>query len=305
MSHHKHAILRMEHPADPERCQATIRSRGQCFLKAVPGSKFCPVHGGNKQAEADNKHNIYRYRLAVYQSRLDTITDSNAIKSLRDEIGILRFLAQTHLDNVRTQSELLMFSTPLTRLISRITSLSMTCAKVEASLAVIMDHQNAVDIALQLLHVVHQHAPGITELLADDIVTVLDRLHQLTKSSQPSNYRLTQWQGQLTQHLTTDKINSLRGEIGVLRLIAEEQLNACPDQHSLICNSARIENTITQIETLVRSCHKLEESLGLLLTKEAAQQYGQELITLVGNYVQDPDILEKIANEISNPDPAM
>jgi hypothetical protein len=38
---------------DPERCQA-VTTRGQCKIKSLPGSKYCPIHGRHSKIGIQN-----------------------------------------------------------------------------------------------------------------------------------------------------------------------------------------------------------------------------------------------------------
>ena len=39
----------------PDRCQCIMPNTGQCMLKAVKDSSYCPAHGGNKAFQAKEK----------------------------------------------------------------------------------------------------------------------------------------------------------------------------------------------------------------------------------------------------------
>ena len=283
---------------DPERCQATIRLKGQCIFRSVEGSRYCPCHGGNNAIEAAKKQSLFRYRLAKYQVRLDEFTDSNSIKSLRDEIALLRFLVQKRLDFCKDGSELLMHSTILGRLIMTIQSLSETCLKVEKSLDALIDQEDAVGIAHELVLSIKAycvHSPTVDAISAE-FVELLQRRNESSEATFVSNYKIRGWQEELSSYITHEKVNTIRGEIGVLRLIVEERLNACPDNVSLLYESGPILELIGKIEKLVKSCHRLENSMGLLLDKEEAVQFAHELISSLSDHIKDGAMLEKIAN---------
>lgn len=280
----------------PDRCQSVTKN-GQCRYHAYPGSKFCLCHGGNKGAQATELKNVFKYRLAKYQERLDAHSDASEIKNLRSEIAILRFLVQARLNECREDTDLAMHSSVIARLVDTIQSLSITCAKVECTLTDIIDKQNAVALATSLLDCSRKYLT--TEDfrdLSDDITDTLDRLHTASKGTFASQYKIAAWQSQIDSFMTTDRLVSLRGEIGVMRVIIEDQLNACTDNYALLTQSSVICGHIQKVEKLVASCHKLEQSTGLLLDKEAALQLCQELIRLVGNYVEADD-LNRVATD--------
>ena len=286
---------------DPDRCQAVIKS-GQCNFRSAEGSNFCYMHGGNKAAEAQMKKNLHRYRLAKWQNRLDDLTDSVSIKSLRDEIAILRLLVQERLNLCNDQSELLMHSTAISRLVMQIQSLSLSCAKVENALVDLMDQQAALDTAQEVVTIVYQYKPEVVPSLVEDIMTILDKLS--TQETKPivSQYKLPVWNDALSSYLTTDRLKTLRGEIGVLRILIEEQLNSCRKPIDLMQNCSPLCELIGKVEKMVLSCHRLEQSGGLLLTRETAMAFGQEVLGLISTYVEDGEILERIARDMGHGD---
>lgn len=111
-------------------------------------------------------------------------------------------------------------------------------------------------------------------------------------------YNLTKWQNRVEQFADHESVKSLRDEIGIVRMMLENVLNQCKDEHDLMLQSNIISNLASQIEKLVSSCHKLEESTGLLLDKNAALALGEKIVNVISIHVQDADSIEKIANDI-------
>ena len=290
----KHGIA---YEFDPARCQAVMK-KGQCPFLSAEGSKFCMMHGGNKAAEAASKRSLHRYRLAKYQNRLDSLTDSQTIKSLRDEIAIVRMLVQHRLDICNDQSELLIHSTVIGRLILQIQSLTMSCAKVENALVDLMDQQAAFDTVQEVIAIVQKHAPDTVDQLIDDVSVLLENLTNHETKFIKSQYVIPTWQSSLAEYMAVDNIKTLRGEIGVIRIIIEEQLNTCHDLTDLMMRCEPICQNITKVEKLILSCHRLEQSGGLLLTRETAMAFGQEVLGLISTHVSDGETLEVIAREM-------
>jgi len=292
---HRFEITRVDE-SHPNRCQAVISSRGQCWLKAVEGSKYCPCHGGNQSAR--DKNNLFRYRLASHQTRLDEFSDSTSIKSLRDEIAILRFLVQKRLELVG--NDLLLHSGVLSRLILQINSLAVSCAKVEHSLDAVMEKNDLLLLSHNVIMAARKFAPDPTVIdkLIEDVTAMMDRLHRVESGTAPSNYKLAKWGDELSSYLSQERVVSVRGEIGVLRLLIEEKLNKCKDASDLLFETNSISTLVTDVEKLVTSCHRLEVSMGLLVDKDVALEFGQELILVVGNHISDSHALVEIADAL-------
>jgi len=112
------------------------------------------------------------------------------------------------------------------------------------------------------------------------------------------NYQLTKFKARLERHATSPAIKNLRDEIGILRMMMEERLNKCTDENDLLMQSAGISDLAIKIEKVVGSCHKLEGSMNQLLDKQAILQFASEIITLIGDEVQDAKVIERITNKM-------
>jgi len=113
------------------------------------------------------------------------------------------------------------------------------------------------------------------------------------------NYRLTKWNARIYRFSESSNIKSLRDEIGIVRMILEEQLETCQSQMDLILSSTRISLLVGQIEKLVSSCHKLETNLGEVLDKTALANFAGQVIRIIGEVVEDEAQLEAISIRIT------
>lgn len=112
------------------------------------------------------------------------------------------------------------------------------------------------------------------------------------------NYRLTKFQDRLQRHASSTKIKDLRDEVGILRMMMEEKLNACNDVNDLILQSSAISDLVLKIDKLVSSCHKMEGAMGQLLDKAALLQFASEMITIISEEVQDTGALDRITTKM-------
>ena len=112
------------------------------------------------------------------------------------------------------------------------------------------------------------------------------------------NYRLARWQQRIDEFADNDQIKSLREEIGILRMMMEEMLIKCTDTTELMLYSHRISDLAMKIERLVVSCDKLENRMGLLLSKRAVLQLAGTYVNIINTYVTDPDVIEQISHEM-------
>ena len=105
-------------PDAPNRCQNTGRT-GQCFYAATESTSFCPMHAGTAQ-DAIDKGKLRNYQFQRYKQRIDEKADSEVIKSLREEIGILRMVMEEIVNRCKDDTELLIYSPIITDLAIKI-----------------------------------------------------------------------------------------------------------------------------------------------------------------------------------------
>lgn len=113
-----------------------------------------------------------------------------------------------------------------------------------------------------------------------------------------SQYRIQKYQSRLNEFAENDQIKSLREEVGIARMVLEEVINVCNgNPNQLLMMSNKISDLVMKIKALVESCHKLEKSTGSLLDKTAIVNIVGQLLNIVSSHIDDPDVMEEIANE--------
>lgn len=260
---------------------------------------MCVCHGGWHQLNSQKAASMKRYKLMQYQGRLDQLTDSNAIKSLRDEIAIVRMLVQTHLDvSNGDETYLDTYASVVRRFVNKIQSLASTCATIENKLKEFMDTTNALELAHDVISAVRKHKPD-SGIVAEEITEAIGNLLREEKpATKLSNYEIGRWAKHVLEFATSERVISLRNEIGIIRLDVEMRLNRAQTQSDLIHQAGPICDAIGQIESLVATCHRLEDATGLLLDKEKAAAFVDRLLTIVGTHEKDSEILERISSEL-------
>jgi len=143
-------IRRADSPEDPERCQGVIRSQGQCINKATPGSEYCHAHGGNKGVERAKQESLSNYRLSKWQA------ESPHIKSLRDEVGILRMLMEETLNRCETNFDLIAQSQKISDLTMKITAVVEKCHRLEGSMGQLLDKKTIIQMANTFINIISE-----------------------------------------------------------------------------------------------------------------------------------------------------
>jgi hypothetical protein len=114
----------------PDRCQ-TVLAEHQCNGKAIPGSRYCAMHGGNKALEGARKEEHRNYNLAKWRDKVGQKAESESLLSLKEEIGILRMMLEERLNMCNDVQDLLMNSSQITTFIEKIERLVGTLFKID------------------------------------------------------------------------------------------------------------------------------------------------------------------------------
>jgi hypothetical protein len=168
---------KVTNPFDPDRCQGNTnfqgRDIGQCEFKAVPGTSYCkyhahPIRGANSEEQRN-------YQLSRYRARVNSFADNPQVKSLREEIGILRLLLETTLNQCADASDLERRSHSISELVLRIEKLVKTCHQLETSTGRLLDRSQLLIVAEKIVTIVATHVkdPNTSERIADAVATLV------------------------------------------------------------------------------------------------------------------------------------
>ncbi len=112
------------------------------------------------------------------------------------------------------------------------------------------------------------------------------------------DYRLHKWQLRMDEFAASERLTSLRGEIGILRVMLEETLNMCEDAQQLMLYSHRVQDLTMKIDKLVNSLNKIELKTGNLLDKSQALILAAQIVDIIGEHVSDRVAIDKISDQL-------
>jgi len=112
------------------------------------------------------------------------------------------------------------------------------------------------------------------------------------------NYRLTKWRAAVEGKADSTAIKDISEEIGILRVIIQERIEACESNTDLIINSGPLSDLVMKCATLVNQLQTMETKLGTMLHANQAIQFAAEILEVVGRHVDNAETQEAIANEI-------
>ena len=154
---------------DPSRCQHVMPTKGQCQNGSTEHSNYCLAHGGNKVRDLKN------YKLQIWRDQVSDKANSTELKSLTEEIGIIRILIETMLNRCTDSHELMLASGPISSLILKLEKLVSSCHKMEQSLNKLVDASAVTMIGQQVIQIIIENI--------DDEDTVRNIAQQIEKIS--------------------------------------------------------------------------------------------------------------------------
>lgn len=168
-------IKKVPYEAHPDRCQH-VNEHGQCtnFRCLETNSHFCVVHGG----ESGKKQREYNYQIKEkLRLRLNQKTQSPGLKTLHEEVGILRILLETTLGQCDTDIDLMLQSQKISNLIEKIEKTVNSLTKLEKYLGQYLAKNDLIQIATEIISVISENITDlkILKTIGDQIQEIISR----------------------------------------------------------------------------------------------------------------------------------
>lgn len=170
-------MVKVTEPDDPNRCQGTC-SAGQCPYKAVPGGTHCMRCGGNKQLDKIEKDSTDMYRVDIYKARIARMKSNDEVKSLSNEVAILRMLMEEKLRTCQDNTTLMLNAASIGDLVMKIDKVVVSCHKLEKNLGQHLDKSALIQFAGEIVALI-----GSTVTNKEEIKTVSDGILDIIKNS--------------------------------------------------------------------------------------------------------------------------
>lgn len=173
-------IDKVPYPEHPDRCKG-MGTTGQCNnMAAVAGGRYCKLHGGAQEMKAEKEKRTRMYRLQKWQERLDEFAESDDLKSLREEIGILRILMEERFSEAKTPVDLLIQAPAIADLTQKITNTVQACHKMEQATGNLLDKQAVLRFADVIIRTVSEVFAGQDTKIAEVADKILESIPKLT-----------------------------------------------------------------------------------------------------------------------------
>jgi len=112
-------------------------------------------HGGSHVVRKEQKEALRNYRLGKWKARVGEFADSEGIKSLREEIGILRVILEEMLNQCKDATELLLFSARMSGLVMQIEKLVVSCDKMEGKMGLLLNKDSVLQLASEFVEIIN------------------------------------------------------------------------------------------------------------------------------------------------------
>jgi len=163
--------------ADPDRCQG-VDGHGQCHHKRVIPSNYCPRHGGNRGVAAAEKEKVRNYQLGKWRNRVNAFADNPEVKSLREEIGILRMMLESTLNRCQDDNDLVVWAGKIQELVRDIEKVVNSCHRLEERTGVLLDKPTILTLADTLVRIIGEHVADADalDIIATRMVDVVAKM---------------------------------------------------------------------------------------------------------------------------------
>lgn len=141
----------------PLRCQAVIPTKGQCLNMQVEGSDYCPAHGGNRAGAVAAKRQKRMYNIERYQQKLEAMADHPSLKSLHEEVAVLRMILESRLKQCNDDHDLMLHSQTISNLVAQIEKAVSSCTKLDTLLSRMLDQNQAMQWASEIVEIIQRY----------------------------------------------------------------------------------------------------------------------------------------------------
>lgn len=152
---------------DPHRCKAVVKN-GQCGFRAYEKEQYCKMHGGGRVNAVTSIEKSRNYRFLKYQDRINHFADNDQVKSLREEIGILRMILEETVNKCKDDTDILIYSPKISETAMKIEKLVVSCHRLETSLGQTLDKTAILSMATRMVNIISEHISD--QIIIDKIV---------------------------------------------------------------------------------------------------------------------------------------
>lgn len=170
MSSIEHKLKKVEFPNDPKRCQANVK-QGQCPFEALDNFNYCKMHARGFTETKKEQDGIRNYRLGQWQGRVNELADNQQVKSLREEVGVLRMTLEALMLRCQDSNDILIFANKISDLVLKIEKVVSSCHRLEMSAGSLLDKSSILQIAGVIVETISRHIEDqdVVSIISEEI----------------------------------------------------------------------------------------------------------------------------------------
>lgn len=170
-------LIKCTDAEDPKRCQG-IDANGQCWYRSNKNATMCPRHGGNMEEAKVEKESTDMYRIDMWKARISRQKMHPEVKSLANEVAILRMLMEEKLRICVDDTTLLLASSSISELVMKIDKVVTSCHKLEKNLGLHMDKAAILQFGGEIIQLITEKVTNKNEVgeVADGILAIIGEM---------------------------------------------------------------------------------------------------------------------------------
>lgn len=158
---------------DPERCGGST-GNGQCWLKRVDNSEYCPVHGGGHQLRKNKQARTAEWKLGRFEKSIKDKGSSAAMHTMQVAIGTLCTTLELSVARCQEDADLVLKSGPINQMAMNLGKLLSDAQQMAMRMGQVMNKTEAMAMAQSIVTI-------ISEEVTDSVVLerIIDRIEDL------------------------------------------------------------------------------------------------------------------------------
>lgn len=145
-------LFRCSDPSDPNRCKA-VHASMPCPYLSIEGAEYCPRHAAAFNRR-EKKSELQNYYLTKFKARVEAKISSPRLKSLTEEVGILRLVLEEVLEGCANDFDLVLYSSKINEIITCIKSTLEASTKLEEKANLTLDKGQVTIIASRIIEII-------------------------------------------------------------------------------------------------------------------------------------------------------
>ncbi len=150
-------------------CEHVNKFSGQCSRQTCEGTNKCPIHTHGDSEKVEKR--VYRLQNMERRLRHETLSNHDALRSIREEVAVARMLLEERLNSIKTDADLISACGPINTLLLTIEKLTSSCLKLDKSVGNLLAKPIILKMASDIVAIILEELADLPghELIVDKI----------------------------------------------------------------------------------------------------------------------------------------